>query len=90
MPKPKRLRLPTLKQITGERPRCQYCGTELRPVTCTVEVAGHICTPPTADELIQVPQPKPSYPSTEDAVQRGYQPDRVFRLTHKSTWKDEL
>ena len=26
MPKPKRLRLPTLKQIAGERPRCQYCG----------------------------------------------------------------
>jgi hypothetical protein len=82
-------RQPTLKQITGDRPRCQYCGKDLKPLTCTVEVTGHICTPPTTDELIQMPQPKPSYPSTEDAVQRGYQSDRAFRQTHKATWKDE-
>jgi hypothetical protein len=81
-----KLRLPTLKQITGERPRCQYCGKELKPLTCTVEVAGHTCTPPTTDELIQMPQPKPSYPSTELAVERGYRPERVFRMTRTADY----
>ncbi len=77
-------RLPTLKQIAGERPCCQYCGKELRPVTEIVEVTGQLDVPPSADELIQMTQPKPSYPSTNIAVERGYRPERVFRMTSKT------
>ena len=76
-------RLPTLKQIAGERPRCQYCGQELKPVTDTFEVAGQITVPPLVDSLLQMPQPRPSYPSTKIAVDRGYKPERVFRMTCK-------
>jgi hypothetical protein len=76
-------RLPTLKQIAGERPHCQYCGNELKPVTETVEVTGQIAAPPSVDSLLQMPQPRPSYPSTNMAVDRGYRPERVFRMTCK-------
>ena len=76
-------RLPTLKQVAGDRPRCQYCGKELKPVTDTVEVTSQINTPPPVDELIQMQQPKLSYPPTNIAVDRGYQPERVFRMTLK-------
>jgi hypothetical protein len=78
-----RPRLPTLKQSAGERPRCQYCDKELKPVTDTVEVTGHITVPPAIDGLLRMQQPKPSYPSTNIAVDRGYQPERVFRMTLK-------
>jgi hypothetical protein len=76
-------RLPTLKQIAGERPHCQYCGKELKPVTETIELTGQITVPPSIDSLLQMPQPRPSYPSTNIAVDRGYQPERVFRMTLK-------
>jgi hypothetical protein len=79
-------RLPTLKQIAGERPRCQYCGKELKPVTETVEVTGQITALPSVDELLQMPQPRPSYPPTRIAVDRGYRPERVFRMTGKTDY----
>jgi hypothetical protein len=76
-------RLPTLKLIAGERPRCQYCGKALKPLTCTVEVASHVKEPPTIDELLQMPQPGPSCTMTELAATRGNPPERVFRMTHE-------
>jgi hypothetical protein len=76
-------RLPTLKQIAGERPRWQYCGKELKPVTETVEVTGHVNVPPMIDSLLQMAQPRPSYPPTKIAVERGYRPERVFPMTCK-------
>ena len=76
-------RLPMLKQIAGERPRCQYCGKELKPVSDTVEVTGHVSAPPSVDSLLQMQQPRTSYPSTNIAVDRGYRPERVFRMTSK-------
>ena len=79
-----RSRLRTLKQIAGERPRCQYCGKELKPVTCTVEVTGHITDVPAIDELLRMQQPNPTWPTTSVAVERGYRPEFVFRMTHKS------
>jgi hypothetical protein len=82
-------RLPTLKQIAGERPRCQFCGKELKPVTCSVELAGHITRLPAVEQLLRMPQPDLRYPSTEDAVKRGYRPEFVFRLTHMADWKNE-
>jgi hypothetical protein len=77
-------RSPTLKQIAGKRPRCQYCDKELKPVTCTVEVVEHLTTLPTADELLGMSQPNPTWPTTSIAVERGYQPEFVFRMTHKA------
>ena len=50
-------------------------------MTETVEVTGHICEPPPIDTLLQMAQPRPSYPSTKIAVDRGYRPERVFRMT---------
>ena len=82
-------KVPTLRQITGERPRCQYCGKNLRPRTSEVEVMGHITTAPTCEELLTMPTPRPSWPSPRDAIERGYQPGHVFRLCHRTTWKDE-
>ena len=82
-------RLPTLKQILGERPRCQYCGKELKPVTYTVELAEHITKVPTADELLGKPQPSPTWPTTNVATERGYRPEFVFRVAHKVNWKHE-
>ena len=82
-------RLPTLKQIHGERPRCQFCGKDLKPLTCTVELTEHITEVPTADELLGMPQPNPTWPTTNVAVERGYRPEFVFRLTHKATWNHE-
>ena len=80
MPEPKRPRLPTLKKLTGERPCCQYCGDELRPRCEIFEVVGHLTAIPTSAALLEMEQPKPAYPTIEDAFERGYRPSRVFRL----------
>jgi hypothetical protein len=74
----------TLKSITGERSRCQYCDRTLKPTTDHFEVLGHLMDVPTAEQLGELPQPKPSWPPVEEAVRRGYQKDRVFRLRHKN------
>jgi hypothetical protein len=50
---------------------------------------GHIVTAPTCEELLTMPTPQPSWPSPQDALERGYRPARVFRLHHRTTWKDE-
>jgi hypothetical protein len=34
-------------------------------------------------------QPQISWPPPDEAIERGYQLGRVFRLQHKKTWKDE-
>ena len=49
--KAKRPRLPTLAQLTGERPRCQYCGKSVQPRTHRVLVLGHLTQVPTIEEL---------------------------------------
>jgi hypothetical protein len=36
-----------------------------------------------------MPMPRPSWPSPQDAAQRGYRPSHVFRLRHRTTWNDE-
>jgi hypothetical protein len=41
----------TLKQITGDRLRCQYCKMPLRPQTLLLELPGHLDGPPDAEEL---------------------------------------
>jgi hypothetical protein len=82
-------RLPTLDKIIGERPRCYCCGVKLRADTYSVDVASHLAEPPTAFDLIKMSQFLHSYPSTSDAVKRGYKPEWVFRLSHKATFKHE-
>ena len=34
-------------------------------------------------------QPTISWPPSQEAMEQGYQPGRVFRLQHKASWKDE-
>jgi hypothetical protein len=64
----------TLKAITGERPRCQFCDKPLRPNTWWFDVRGHITEPPLTAET-ELPQ--------------GYDPNRVFRLTRRLTYLGE-
>jgi hypothetical protein len=86
---PNKLKIPSLRRITGERPHCQYCGKDLRPTTSDVEVMGHITTAPTCEELLAMPTPRHSWPLPQDAIERGYRLDRVFRLPHRTTWGDQ-
>jgi hypothetical protein len=82
-------RLSTLTQITGERPRCQYCRKELTPRTQYVRVDGHITSPPTTDELLTMNCNGPSRLAAKEAIERfGYMPERVFRLIHKTSFVD--
>jgi hypothetical protein len=74
----------TLKAITGERPRCQYCGKGVQPRTHRVLVLGHMTEVPTIEELRTLPQPELHYPSVEEAIKWGYEPDRVFRMASKT------
>jgi len=60
-----------LKAITGERPRCQFCGKPLRPDTSTVALSGHLQEAP--DESTFAPEHR-------------YHRDRVFRLTHRTDY----
>ena len=55
-------------------------------MTCTVEVIGHITAPPSVDELIQMARPciELGRPRTSVAVERGYLPERVFQIRHKT------
>jgi hypothetical protein len=80
----------TLKAITGERPRCQYCGKAVQPRTRQVLVLGHLTQVPTIEGLRTLAQPQPHYPSVEEAIKWGYDPTRVFRMTRKTDFRDEL
>ena len=71
MAKAMRPRMPTLAQLTGERPRCQYCGKDVKPRNERVEVLGHLAVPPSLEELRTMQQPEPSYPSIDLAAQAG-------------------
>lgn len=58
-------------------------------MTCTVEVTGHVTLPPSVDELIGMAQPNPTWPPISIAVERGYLPERVFQIRHKTNHKTE-
>jgi hypothetical protein len=64
----------TLKSVTGERPRCQYCDKELVPDTSTVELTGHLSEAPAAESF---------------AHYHCYHPDRVFKLKHRQNYSGE-
>ena len=71
-------RQPTLTQSQGERPRCQYCGKDLKPLKCTVEVADHITKVPSNHELLGMPQPNPRGSTTGMTRKQTYRP--AFRI----------
>jgi hypothetical protein len=52
-------------------------------------VLGHITQVPTIEELRTLPQPEPHYPSVEEAIKWGYEPDGVFRMTRKTNFREE-
>jgi hypothetical protein len=74
----------TLKAITGERPRCQYCDKPLRPTTDTIEVFGHLDEAPDQETLPSLDSSHLSLREGKYLVERGYRRDRVFRLTHRT------
>jgi hypothetical protein len=57
----------SLKTLTGERPRCQYCDKPLRPATSTLELSGHLDEPPEEKRV---------------AAGIRYSPHRIFRFQH--------
>jgi hypothetical protein len=73
----------SLKQITGDRLRCQYCNKPLKPQTSLLEVAGHLDGPPDAQELAQTGPMHNSFWTPEPALKNGYAPELVFRLRHE-------
>jgi len=74
----------TLKEITGERPRCQFCDKPLRPYTDTVEVFGNLDEAPDEEALPSLDSRYLSLREGKYLVKRGYRRDRVFRLTHRT------
>jgi hypothetical protein len=74
----------TLKAITGERPRCQYCDKPLRPTTDTIEVFGHLDEAPDQETLPSLDSSHLSLREGKYLVERGHRRDRVFRLTHRT------
>lgn len=84
----KKPKLPTLMQMTGERPRCQYCDEPLKPYTSWFMMPGHLTKPPTFEEIQVVVNEirKRGFtpcllPTNEDC----YQPEWVYRLTHSKS-----
>jgi hypothetical protein len=73
-----------LAEVTGERPRCQYCDKPLRPWTTAIEVVGRLGSPPELDVLVSLePTVQLLYKSFADwASEVGYQANNVFRLEH--------
>ena len=72
----------SLKQITGERARCQYCNKPLKPQTSLLELAGHLDRPPDAEDVAQAAPMPNSVWTPERALKNGYAPELVFRLRH--------
>lgn len=81
--------LPTLQDITGERPTCQCCHKPLKPFTSFFWLAGEFQRPPTLEEIQRV---------RDDIMSRGsstvllpnpskdqYLPGRVFRVKTKAS-----
>jgi hypothetical protein len=81
------IKLPTLRQITGERPRCQYCDKELRPWTSAFTLYVAVALPPTLDEIDQAPPSKSigTLSVLKENFKWGYRPERVFRIKHRET-----
>jgi hypothetical protein len=73
----------SLKQITGDRLRCQYCNKPLKPRTDLLELVGHLDGPPDVQELASITPMSHSFWTPERAIQHGYTPDLVFRLRHE-------
>jgi hypothetical protein len=73
----------SLKQITGDRARCQYCNKPLKPQTSLLELAGHLDGPPDAQEQARVAPMPNSFWTPERALKNGYAPELVFRLRHE-------
>ena len=86
----KRVKCPPLSKFTGERPVCQFCGKPLIPRTWYVEVVGHIGHAPELDVLVELDQGQMPYPEAEEAIQRGYEPARVYRIEHRVLYGDDL
>ena len=76
----------TLKELTGERPRCQYCGKEVKPRNQRVRCSGTSpkC-PRRSRSCARCSSPSPTIrPSTwrSSGVMTGA---RVFRLRHRTS-----
>jgi hypothetical protein len=76
------MQLRSIKQITGDRPCCQYCNKPLKPHTSLLELAGHLDGPPDAEDLAQTAPMPNSFWTPERALKNGYAPELVFRLRH--------
>ncbi len=57
-------KLPPLKQLTHDRPRCQFCEKPLKPDTATVKLTGHLAEAPAEVSF---------------TVEQGYDRKRIFR-----------
>jgi hypothetical protein len=77
----------SLKQITGDRQRCQYCNKPLKPQTSLLELAGHLDGPPDVQDLAQTAPMPNSFWTPERALKNGYAPELVFRLRHEE-WNE--
>jgi hypothetical protein len=73
----------SLKHITGDRARCQYCNKPLKPHTALLELAEHLDGPPDAQELARTAPMPNSFWTPERALKNGYAPELVFRLRHE-------
>ena len=73
----------SLKAITGDRARCQYCNKPLKPHTSMLELAGHLDGPPDAEDVAQAAPMPNSFWTPERALKNGYAPELVFRLRHE-------
>ena len=89
MPVLKRVKCPPLTKITGERPKCQNCKKPLKARTYWVEIFGHVSQAPSAGEIAVLEQPRPTYPSSDEAIKAGYEAARVYRIEHVLSWNDE-
>jgi len=73
----------TLREITGERPRCACCNEDLKPVTSWIDVKGEAKTPPSLVQIEAAPASNliGTLGALKDEIRWGYRPERVFRIT---------
>jgi hypothetical protein len=76
-------RLKTLMQMTGERPRCQFCDKPLKPATRSMWLKGHVDVPPDLERLTEDDMALGG--KLEDARRTGYRPELVYKLKHLDT-----
>jgi hypothetical protein len=68
----------TLKQLTGERPRCQHCDKELKPWTSSAWFKGSLEAPPALESVSE--EMVPGGLSLARLRQLWYEPARVHRM----------